>query len=315
MKPRHRRDFALYRDRLRHVAANVRQLPGIQPAGHLETLVCQIIDSVRRIDFVRRISREYAGISPLRADPNSDLFDPLKGAIWHYHQQNHDEACWLVFLATHFGKHAVDGWRLCRDIYGKLGGPGRWDWHSISPNPDAFRLWLNQNIARLRGDGVRRRFSNHRKYESLLSPNGSGTADVLSSYVAWIAPPRSHREFVMRAHREVGQNPRDVFAYLYKSMKAVDRFGRLGRFDFLTMLGKLDLAPIEPDSAYLKGATGPALGAKLLFLGSPTARCNPDTLQNYLDELDETLSIGMQALEDSLCNWQKSPARYRLFRG
>ena len=40
-------------------------------------------------------------------------------------------------------------------------------------------------------------------------------------------------------------------------MDTVQRFGRLGKFDFLTMLGKLGIAPIEPGITFLKGATGP----------------------------------------------------------
>ena len=93
------------------------------------------------------------------------------------------------------------------------------------------------------------------------------------------------------------------------------RFGRLGKFDFLALLGRLNLAPIKPGSTYLAGATGPLRGARLLFGGSPTAQLNGTTLEEWLRELDAELDVGMQVLEDALCNWQKSPTNFEHFRG
>lgn len=113
----------------------------------------------------------------------------------------------------------------------------------------------------------------------------------------------------------MGQEPGETFDWLYRSMNQVQRFGRLGIFDYLTMLGKLGVAPIEPPSAYLSGATGPLKGARLLFANDPKGRLSAKTLDGYLKELDGQLGVGMQALEDSLCNWQKSPNKFTPFRG
>ena len=41
----------------------------------------------------------------------------------------------------------------------------------------------------------------------------------------------------------------------------------------------------------------------------------PRQLDQWLVELEAHLSVGMQVLEDSLCNWQKSPDRFDRFRG
>jgi Alpha-glutamyl/putrescinyl thymine pyrophosphorylase clade 3 len=99
-------------------------------------------------------------------------------------------------------------------------------------------------------------------------------------------------------------------------MKSVVSFGRTARFDYLTMIGKLGLASIEPGFAYMGGATGPLRGARLLFFGSATAGgVTPRQLDAWLAELDAYLGVGMQVLEDSLCNWQKSPGRFLRFRG
>ena len=81
------------------------------------------------------------------------------------------------------------------------------------------------------------------------------------------------------------------------------------------MLGKLGLANIEPARPYLNSATGPLFGALLLFTGTTAKSVKPAELEKWVIELDETLNVGMQVLEDSLCNWQKSPDRFVSFRG
>lgn len=292
----------------------VRGLPGIHPPGFLDCLLAQLIDSERRIEFVHRIrDRRH---DPRRAVPGSGLFDPLRAAVLHHRRGNADEAYWLVFLATHFGKHGEDGWRLADAVYGRLGQGGLWDWPSTSRGLPAFRQWVAANETTLRGDdGTKRRFSNHRKYESLKGDSSKGLPAVVESYVGWVGPPRTHQDLVRALHTQVGQNPREVFGALYRSMNAVTRFGRLGKFDYLAMLGKLGIAPIEANSAYLREATGPLAGARLLFAGNSEDGSQDMQLDGYLKELDARLNVGMQTLEDALCNWQKSPDRYRYFRG
>jgi hypothetical protein len=113
------------------------------------------------------------------------------------------------------------------------------------------------------------------------------------------------------ALRQVDGDPRGALDLLYHSMRAVVRFGRLARFDYLTMVGKLGLAPIEPGSAYMEGSTGPVRGAQLLF----GVHARAADLDAWLVELDGQLNVGMQVLEDALCNWQKSPESFRPFRG
>ena len=94
-------------------------------------------------------------------------------------------------------------------------------------------------------------------------------------------------------------------------MGVISRFGRLARFDYLTMIGKLGLAPIEPGSTYMQSSTGPVEGARLLF----ETNNSPKTLDRWLVDLGTQLKVNMQVLEDALCNWQKSPDRFVPFRG
>ncbi len=115
--------------------------------------------------------------------------------------------------------------------------------------------------------------------------------------------------------KEVGPNPHLMFKSLYESMDAVARFGRTAKFDYLTMLGKLQLAPIEPGIPYMNGATGPLRGAKLLLYGDTGASLSARSADEIMASLGAVLGVGMQVIEDALCNWQKCPDTFRPFRG
>jgi hypothetical protein len=278
-----------------------------------DTFLEQLIESIRRIEYIAVIQTRE--ISPLRADPSSDLFDPLKAAVVRRRQGQVDEAFWLVFLSVYFGKNQRTGWRLARDVYSSLGGAHHWDWARTTGDPQRFRQWLGEHQDRLRGsDGIPRSFGNHRKYESLDAWSPRGTGAAVESYVAWVGPHASHLTLLQETQRQVGTDPRRLFDNLYRSM-TVASFGRTAKFDYLTMIGKTGLAPIAPGSTYMQGATGPLAGARLLFAGTTTSNLTRAVLEARLVELDAVLNVGMQVLEDSLCNWQKSPNTLRQFRG
>lgn len=299
---------------LQSFSAVIRPLPAIESQAKRKVLVEQMVDSSRRVKFIYAIRERQLDVG--RMNPDSHLFDPLRAAILHQRQGRIEEAYWLVFLAIHFAKHRRDGWRLARDIYGFLGGARRWDWRKISTGPAGFRVWLANNEATLRGaDGISRRFGNHRRYESLSASSSAGTAAVIESYVTWVSLKGSHQTLMEAALNNAGGNPRKAFDSVYRSMTAVQRFGRLAKFDYLTMISKLDLAPIEAGSAYLKGSTGPLKGARLLFGGSTDGGMSATELDPFVVELGDKLGLGMQVMEDSLCNWQKSPVKFISFRG
>jgi hypothetical protein len=94
----------------------------------------------------------------------------------------------------------------------------------------------------------------------------------------------------------------------------VRQFGRTARFDYLQTAGELGLAPITPDALHCQGSTGPVAGARLLF-GDPGNSPSLADLENSAVKLDGYLNLGLDAIEDALCNWQKSPALFRPFRG
>ena len=313
MRPKDRELAGTLDARLRSFDSEERSLPGIRAGTNRAAFIEQLLESIRRIKYIALIRNQQLSVA--RADPTSDRFDPIKAAILSMREGQIDGAFWFVFLSVHFGKHRIDGWRLARDIYGGLGLAEPWDWARTSADPRRFRRWLGENQTRLRSKGVRRRFGNHRKYQSLdaWKPNGTGAA--FESYVDWVGGRHSHEALVHNASNHAQGNPKAAFEYLYRSMVAVASFGRTARFDYLTMLSKLGLAPIEPGSTFMEGATGPYSGAVLLFGGNAGATPSRLVLDDYLQRLGAHLGVGMQVMEDALCNWQKSPSRFKAFRG
>ncbi len=291
---------------LQAFSANQCALPGIADPAARATLVRQMIASLRRLDYSHIIRTR--DISPDRVDPQSQLFDPERAAVLHFRAGRLDEAFWLVFLITHFGKSLKHGWRMLRDVYSGLGA-GTWTWARVSANPAAFRASLLANQGHIGGG-----FGSHRKRESIRADLPGGTAAVVESYVAWVGPAHSHAALMAGLTQAGGNSPESIFDHCYNSM-TVTRFGRLGKFDYLCLLRRLGFADLAPGSAYLVGATGPLAGARLLFGGRTDARLRATRLEDLLRDLDAVLDVGMQVMEDSLCNWQKSPRHFVHFRG
>ena len=161
-----------------------RLLPGIAELAERTAFIEQLVESVRRVSYPGKIAARP--ISKRRADPNDELFDPLRAAILFQRAGEIEEAFWMVFLSVHFGEHRMAGWRYAGQVYGRLGDHEKWDWVSVSSDPAAFRTWLDANLESFKTEGPHG-FGNHRKYESL-----SGTGAAVESYVAWVAPPRTH---------------------------------------------------------------------------------------------------------------------------
>lgn len=300
-------------------AEKTRSLPGIQDQDCRRAFLAQLVESVRRISYVSAVSTNRP-IADSRADPASELFDPLRAAALRKQQGRNDEAFWFVFLFVHFGKHGKVGWRLARDVYGALGGKVPWDWATVRKDPNGFRHWLSVRQDDLKERGGR--FGNHRKYQSLDAWKPSGTGAAFEAYINWVTPYKNHAGLIGNALRSSNDDPARTFRFLYDSMDAVVSFGRMAKFDYLSMVGKLGLAPIEPGSTFMNGATGPYDGAKLLFGGGGDFNATRRELDAWLVDLGATLkarvpelAFTMQVLEDAICNWQKSPDQFMPFRG
>jgi len=280
-------------------------LSGLPNVATVETLAMQFVASLRREDYYRLVQAKPVGAD--RADPNHPSFDAERAVAFHMQQGNVDEAGWLIFLMTHFARRADTKWLRLQDIYGRLGA-GIWDWPTVTANPAAFYQWLVANWQNIRGA-----FGNHRKYESLRPTANRPMARTVANYLAWIGPG-GHVAFFANAVHAAGNNPHTIFDYLYGNLNIIS-FGRLAKFDYLSLVGRYGLAPIAAGSAYLDGATGPGRGARLLFDGNSTSTTSNATLQGKLDVLDTRLKVGMEVMEDALCNWQKNPHHFIYYKG
>lgn len=311
----------MIRKNYRHAAARIHAalqsfeavygtLPGIADPARREGLIDQIIDSEQRVAYFARLRSR--ALDPASTDPATSSFDPLRASVIHANRGAYDEAVWLVFLFVHFGRHRLAGWRYVRDVYGRLGDGGLWDWEAVSSNPIGFRYWLDEHQQELFASPGPRGFSNHRKYESLNAWEPTGTGEAFETYVRWVlSGGGDHAEFFAQFNH---LPPAERFDAIYRSMSAVARFGRIARFDYLTTLLKLGLVDLDVPHSYLVGATGPLRGAQLLLrgqIGEGSARVLQDELQN----LSVSTGIRGDVLEDAVCNWQKSPDTYQRFSG
>jgi hypothetical protein len=311
IRPKETVAFEKIVDRLLQFDLNVHALNGLRKAGAREALAEQIVESIRRVRFAYAL--RDSKLAEYCADASRDSFDPFRAALVHARNGNTDEAWWLIFLSVHFGRHRRDGWRLLQDFYRADGKP--WTWLRASANPAEIGIWLEAAIGTFQNDGIKRRFGNHRKYETLRPSSRRGTPAVVESYCQMIGHNRGHDQFLADAAVEANGDPFELFDSLYAAMDNVTSFGRTGKFDFLTMIGKLGLAPIAPGKPYLEGATGPLAGARLLIKGDGNSRARATDVEPIVIELGNALQVGMQEMEDSLCNWQKSPHRFVAFRG
>ncbi len=62
---------------LQNFSRNEHNLNGLSSPACFDVLACQIIDSIRRIRYVETLALRTDYMTPLRKEPNSDVFDPL----------------------------------------------------------------------------------------------------------------------------------------------------------------------------------------------------------------------------------------------
>jgi hypothetical protein len=287
-----------------------RDLLGIKDRRALDTLIEQIVDSIQRVKFVELIASRAPDSSVV--NPGSPAFDPVKASVLQKKLGNFDDACWLCFLAIMCGKELNDGWLLVKQVYGGLTTDPYWTWNRTSTTPAAFTDWHQKNYTSLTG-----LFGNHRKYASKDPKKKGNIAESMFSYIAWVDSYGGHRAMFQDCSTKT-KGREEAFARLYREMDQVVQFGRLGKFDFLTMIAKLGLAELEPDLPYITSPSGPLDGTKLLLGNSKKNALSASQANSIVKELGKALPIDsmvMQVMEDALCNWQKSQMVYIHFRG
>src|SRR5438445_11612984 len=114
MRPRDQQEAARIDAALTTFHNEARPLPGIQPPTRRRVFLEQLLESIHRVQYIARGVLQKGGVprdlDPNRANPASDLFDPIKAAAIRASQGEHDEACWFVILFTLFGENLRTGY-------------------------------------------------------------------------------------------------------------------------------------------------------------------------------------------------------------
>lgn len=316
MRPNDNTRAAKLRGLLQQYHQGKHPLPGIKTEERKTSFVEQLIESLRRIEYVHLL-RKRTIIQECK-DPHHLAFNPLKAAILYKMEGNLDEAFWVTFLATHFGYHPQDGWRLMQDVYAGYTRNGVWTWTRTAQNLPAFDKWISDYADWLGQSEFNRRFGNHRRYETLVTKNGQGAFNTINAYIRLVGHNQGHERFFESFRNSDGSacTPTQLFDEVFFVMnRNIPRFARLAVFDFLTMVGKLGLWNITPASPYIAQSSGPKRGAELLFFGGSEGKVTGTQLNALVMDLAKNLGVGMQEMEDALCNWQKSPDNFIPFRG
>lgn len=173
------------------------------------------MDSERRIEFIVRIRSRH--INQGRKSPTSPLFDPIRAALLCAHAGEIEEACWLIFLAIHCGKHGNDGWRLVREIYAGNGPGAEWTLARVNGNIAGFQQWLAGKYALWTATDTRPHFGNHRKYETLDPAKAYNTAAVVATYLGWVNGEVDHQTRFIRAVQGANGDRVLAFDQVYRS--------------------------------------------------------------------------------------------------
>jgi hypothetical protein len=241
--------------------------------------------------------RRFSGTT----NPRDVGFHPYQAIVERLSEGDKEEAIWLSFLVTACGMldHG-DAWCSVRSLYGAFGGREPWTWPRIRGNPALFRAWLLEHRAEVRG----LEFGNHRKFETHDPMKAGNIGDIVESYVAWIEGEGGGSQGAIFEEAVRSAAPDAAFEMLYRRIE-VKRFGRTAKFDWLCLLGNLRIFTIAPGKCYLRGSSGPLIGARRLFGGGKGRRSIED-LDSEATELARGLGVPIEAIEDTLCNWQKA---------
>lgn len=264
----------------------------------IDCLSYQMIDSIGRVNIfrvylerARKAESEnlsyFHTSNPFTLAQRSSL--TLETRVWH------------SYVATYFGKSNSSKWNLFnkatfRDDNSLI------TLEYISENREEYFDYLRSLNFFENGN-----FSNHRKY---TKKSLDGEKGVLYSF-----------DFVLDNLPLYTPDEIVPFDEIYRNALSIPNFGRMAAFDFTCNLCKCGLNVEEPESMYQSYSTGPleALNDFLILSGVDNA---PKSLQISIgDELlrwfetNSDIYMLAQVLEDTICNWQKSPNSHTRYFG
>jgi hypothetical protein len=276
-------------------------LPGVADPAERERFLAAL-----RAEAVRRDEELAIGADPGEKDqlelPFAGDWDPRRAIVQLDRAGDKEEATWLTFLTTYFAaaEDSNDRWRSVRTVYSGF-NEHRISWRAVYQDPA-------EALAAITGrpkEYAQLGFGSHRKNEPLKADHRYGLEAVVRSYLDLVKKMGNGSQAQM--FTRYSGDPGLKFHKLMLDIVGVLRFGRLGAFDYLTLLGTLRVYPLQPAHLYLEGSTGPLEGAKRLF-GTPRAKA-PE-LDSKCAAVARQLGVSLAVMEDALCTWQKAaPAK------
>ncbi len=268
------------------------------PNKNLDVLAQQTKDSISRIQIYKAYKRRA-----LNADENGLSYyqSYVPFVLSQRSSIKSKEKVWLLFLATYFGKSNSSKWELFKRSafdnsknlisYSSIEG----DREKYFNHLRSFDFYKNAN------------YSNHRKF---IAKKLDGDKGFIRS-----------ANFLMDNIEDYIFDHPEKFDIVYNSALKIPNFGRMGAFDFTSSLCKCACNVLEPTDLYLKNSTGPLIGiGELLKIGEIENQSKKDKVKLGNDLLvwfiaNTNIFMCAQVLEDAICNWQKSPAKYKKYFG
>jgi hypothetical protein len=273
----------------------------------IDCFIDQIIHSLRRTHYIDTIKQR--DISEARIYPNNNQFDPLKASIFHFKNKNIDEAIWLIYLSTFFGKNIDSGWNLLRLVY--LGDNSQWTFENISNNFKEFSKWYKESWKEISSTNSKKnKFGNHRKYSTLDPEKKLNPIDCFEDYIDKVGVNHESLFNFIEENSKIKKVSKFSLIYKYSNYKG---FGRMSKFDFSSMICKIGVIESEIDRAFINKSTGPLSGLKDLL---DNQNIKPQEAELVFNKINDLLDLGPfrgQVLEDAICNWQKSPNKFKKF--
>jgi hypothetical protein len=272
-------------------------LPGLNEPEERERFLIALGAAAAQRDEERAIAADPGSDDQLEL-PFSGSWDPRRAIVQLNCAGDVEEATWLTFLTSYFAAAEDDDrWRAVRTVYSGF-GEHRISWRAVYQDATAA---LAPCTSRAK-EYSQLSFGNHRKNEPLKAAHRYGIEAVVRSYLTLVKRLGNGSQAQM--FTRYSGDPGLKFHKLLVEVTGVLRFGRLGAFDFLTLLGTLGVYPLEPAHLYLEGSSWPLEGARRL-LGAPD-RANAPELDSRCSAVARELGVSLAVMEDALCTWHKT---------
>lgn len=263
----------------------------------ISNLSKQTKDSIRRIKIYDNY-RERANLAVEQNRPFDSTNNPL--VLAQRADLSIQNRIWVIYLATYFGKSETSSW----DLFNRAS----FDKNKTFIKIEMIRANTQKYFEYLQSFDFfeTTKFSNHRKYTKKALVGNKGFFRSMN--------------YVLENLESFIQEQEFEFDEMFLLSKRIPNFGRLAAFDFSSSLVKCGLNVKEPLSMYARNSTGPlrALGLLLRLTDSVdtdnTRKELSDDLVRWFNEHSNIFMAG-QVLEDAICNWQKNPNTYTLYKG